>query len=163
LVILSAAMMMSVAAGSVGTVLLMSGRSGAAARNTVLALAVTVGIDLVAVPLWGATGAALGWTAGVVLENGLGLLIVSRRLRIRPDVAPLASTLVTVLAVSVVSVLSVRALLGTGTTAFLVSSAVTLGAVLVYVYLARGALQLAVLLGRGGERVPSGGGRVDVG
>jgi O-antigen/teichoic acid export membrane protein len=80
LVILSLAMMFSVGIGNVGTVLLMSGHSLWAARNSAAALVTNIALNLVLVPLLGAVGAALSWMAAIVVENVLGLWLVHSRL-----------------------------------------------------------------------------------
>lgn len=80
--ILSVAMMVSVAVGNVGTVLLMSGHSGWSARNSALALGANVALNIVLVPLYGATGAAISWTAAIMVENVLGLWLVRYRLKV---------------------------------------------------------------------------------
>jgi O-antigen/teichoic acid export membrane protein len=80
LVILALAMMFSVGIGNVGTVLLMSGNSFWAARNSAAALGVNIALNLALVPALGAVGAALSWMAAIVVENVLGLWLVHSRL-----------------------------------------------------------------------------------
>ncbi len=86
--VLAVAMMVNVAFGNVVTVLLMSGHSQWATRNTVCALVVTIGVDVALVPEWGATGAAIGWLAGVITENALGMWRLWQ-LGVRPDLSGL--------------------------------------------------------------------------
>ncbi len=72
-VVLSVAMLVSTACGSVDAVLLMSGRSGLSLVNAVVTLAVNVGLDLVLIPRYGILGAAVGWACSIALRNVLAL------------------------------------------------------------------------------------------
>jgi O-antigen/teichoic acid export membrane protein len=83
-VILCAAMLVATACGPVDSMLLMGGRSGLSLMNTGLALAVNVGLDLLLVPSFGITGAALGWAAAIFVNNLLPLWQVNRHLRMHP-------------------------------------------------------------------------------
>ncbi len=76
--ILSATMLVATACGMVDVVLVAAGRTTASLANIALATAVTVAVDVLAVPAWGAVGAALGWAAGVLLKNLLPLIQISR-------------------------------------------------------------------------------------
>lgn len=152
LMILCVAMMLSVATGSVATVLLMSGHSGWATRNTVLALAATVVVGVLLVPSLGATGAAIGWTTGVVIENGLGLWLVWRRLGVRPDVATLALVMGATTAVSVGAAAVGFAVAGQSSLGVVVAVAVVVPASMGATYLLRGRLRLGLLRRPGGAR-----------
>ncbi len=72
-VVLSVAMLVSTACGSVDAVLLMSGRSVLSLVNAVVTLAVNVGLDLVLIPRYGILGAAVGWACSIALRNVLAL------------------------------------------------------------------------------------------
>lgn len=76
--ILALGMLVSLGTGNVGTVLLMSGRSGLVLANKVTALAAMLGVDLLLVPSYGMVGAAVGWTAAIAVDNLLALWQVGR-------------------------------------------------------------------------------------
>lgn len=73
-VVLSMAMLVSTACGSVDAVLLMSGRSLVSLANAVATLAVNIVLDLLLIPRLGILGAALGWACSIVLRNLLALV-----------------------------------------------------------------------------------------
>ncbi len=74
LAIVSTGMLFAVGTGAIGMIINMSGRSGLLAINVWSALAVNVTLNLVLVPAYGATGAAVAWVAALVVENTLGLV-----------------------------------------------------------------------------------------
>ncbi|GIJ27150.1 hypothetical protein Vqi01_23120 [Micromonospora qiuiae] len=67
--VLAAAMLVNTGVGNVQSLLLMSGRSGLHLASTSAGLLVTVSLGLLTIPGRGATGAALAWAAGIVVEN----------------------------------------------------------------------------------------------
>jgi O-antigen/teichoic acid export membrane protein len=71
LTVLCVAMLVNLAAGNVGTVLLMGGRSTWVLMDKGAALAINVGANLVLVPRFGITGAAVAWAAAIVLDSVL--------------------------------------------------------------------------------------------
>jgi O-antigen/teichoic acid export membrane protein len=149
--ILSVAMMVSVATGNVVTVIMMSGHSGWATRNTVLALVVTLLIDVTTVPVWGATGAAIGWLVGILLENGLGLWLVRNRLGVVAHGRGFwscagAVSLITLVACGLGSVVG-----GYGTAGCFAGAVLASVGVLAFVYVARRSLHVGLLLGRGAD------------
>ena len=83
-VVLSLAMLMATASGSVDTVLLMSGRSWLSLANVGVALAVNLGLNLLLIPWLGIVGAALAWAAAIVVRNALPLLEIRYLLRMSP-------------------------------------------------------------------------------
>lgn len=76
LAILSLSMLFSLATGNVNTVLLMAGKSRWNAANTVVALAVNLGLNLTLVPGHGLVGAAIAWSASIVSERLMGMFEV---------------------------------------------------------------------------------------
>ncbi|GIH25379.1 hypothetical protein Aph01nite_36890 [Acrocarpospora phusangensis] len=74
--ILSATMMIATACGMVDVLLIASGRTTASLVNVIVAVTVTIALDLLLVPALGALGAALGWSAGVLVKNILPLIQV---------------------------------------------------------------------------------------
>lgn len=77
-VVLAATMMFATACGMADVALVAAGRTTASLAGIVAATAVTVAVDLLLVPGHGALGAALGWSAGVVVKNVLPLVRIRR-------------------------------------------------------------------------------------
>lgn len=67
-VVMCCGMLVAVASGPVDTLLLMTGRSGRSLANTLVALAIDVGLCLVLVPRVGIAGAAVAWVVAVVVR-----------------------------------------------------------------------------------------------
>lgn len=84
LIILASAWVVDAAMGSVGFLLLMSGRSGLCLVNLLVACVVNVGLNLLLLPRYGLVGAAIGSAAAIVCLNGLGLAQAAFLLKIRP-------------------------------------------------------------------------------
>lgn len=70
-VILALGMLVGTAAGPVDIALLMLGRSVQSLRNNMTALVTNLALNLALVPPLGITGAALAWTAAIVVSNAL--------------------------------------------------------------------------------------------
>ena len=83
-VILSLTMLLATACGPVDSVLLMAGRSWLSLLNSVVALAVNIGLNLVLIPLDGIRGAAIAWSVAIVVRNLLPLVQVRRHLGMWP-------------------------------------------------------------------------------
>jgi O-antigen/teichoic acid export membrane protein len=84
LVILSLAMLIGASTGNVTVVLLMGGKSVWALANTAVALVVNVVLNLMLIPSYGMTGAAIAWAASILAINLLPLWQVWRFLRLDP-------------------------------------------------------------------------------
>src|SRR6266511_3582145 len=84
LLVLSLAMLLNLGTGSVTVLLLMSGKSSSNVFNTMAALAVNVGLGLLLVPRIGIAGAAIGWAAGIAVDNLAALVEVWLLLRLHP-------------------------------------------------------------------------------
>ncbi|WP_162891317.1 oligosaccharide flippase family protein [Aeromicrobium sp. A1-2] len=69
LAVLSLAMALATAAGTVQTILLMGGRSSWQLADKSLALTLNIALDLVLIPLWGIDGAALAWAITIVIDT----------------------------------------------------------------------------------------------
>jgi O-antigen/teichoic acid export membrane protein len=65
IVILGLTMLLATGCGQVDMVLVTTGRSSWSLANGLLAVAVNVGLDLVLIPAYGITGAAIGWSAAI--------------------------------------------------------------------------------------------------
>ena len=110
--VLAGAFMLGALFGMVDVLLVMSGRTTWTLVNSLVGLALLVGLDLWLVPRLGVLGAALGWAAAIVIRNLLGLIQV--RLAMRLD--PFGRTSFVAVAVTLVGVgaplLAARAVLG---------------------------------------------------
>ena len=85
LVILSIAMLVSMACGQVDMVLITTGRSSWSLANGLLSMVVNVGIDLLLIPRYGITGAAIGWAAAIGVWNLMPLTqLALSRYRLHP-------------------------------------------------------------------------------
>ena len=144
-VILCGAMLVATACGPVDSMLLMAGRSVLSLINTGLALATNVALDLVLVPELGVSGAALGWAAGIFVNNLLPLYEVNRFHRMHP----LGPSTLTAMAISLVSfgIVAgvVRFVLGPDLVAFLVAGCLGTAVFLVLVRARFSVLQLEAL------------------
>lgn len=69
--ILCLAMMVNLAAGNVGTVLLMGGKSGWVLGDKVGCVVVNLGLDLLLIPAHGITGAAIAWAITILLDGAV--------------------------------------------------------------------------------------------
>ncbi|MFG1871170.1 lipopolysaccharide biosynthesis protein [Micromonospora arborensis] len=67
--VLALAMLVNTGVGNVQSLLLMGGRSGLHLTATVTGLLVTVSLGLWLIPVYGVTGAAVAWAAGIATEN----------------------------------------------------------------------------------------------
>jgi O-antigen/teichoic acid export membrane protein len=84
LVILSLAMLLDMATGPVTTVLLMAGRSSWFLLNVIATLAVNVVANILLIPPFGVTGAAVAWAVSIVVQNALPLAQVWLSLGLHP-------------------------------------------------------------------------------
>jgi O-antigen/teichoic acid export membrane protein len=84
LVILGAGMLVATAVGPIDMVLLMAGKSRWNLANTVVALGLNVGLNLLLIPRWGITGAAIAWSASILANNLLPMTQVWLSLRMHP-------------------------------------------------------------------------------
>lgn len=83
-VLLSLAMLVAVASGSVDTVILMSGRSLLSLGNTLVTLALNVLLNLLLIPSLGLVGAGVAWAAAIVVRNVLPLVQIRRSMGMSP-------------------------------------------------------------------------------
>ncbi len=82
MIILGVTMLVATACGQVNMVLITTGRSSWSLANGLTALVVNVGLDLLLIPRYGITGAAIGWAAAIIVTNLTPLvqLAISKRL-----------------------------------------------------------------------------------
>ena len=83
-VVLAGAMLVATGCGMVDMVLAMAGRTSWNLINVLVALAVTIGLDLLLIPAYGALGAAIGLACAMVVNNVLPLIQVGRAVRLHP-------------------------------------------------------------------------------
>jgi O-antigen/teichoic acid export membrane protein len=77
-------MLVATGCGMVDMVLAMAGRTSWNLVNVLVALAVTIGLDLALIPRFGALGAAIGLACAMVANNLLPLVQVGRIMRLHP-------------------------------------------------------------------------------
>jgi O-antigen/teichoic acid export membrane protein len=82
--ILSAAMLVATGVGTVDVVLLMGGKSTWNLANTLIALVLNVGLNLLLIPRLGMVGAALAWAASILANNLLPLAQTRFLLHLHP-------------------------------------------------------------------------------
>ncbi|UYO96654.1 polysaccharide biosynthesis C-terminal domain-containing protein [Microbacterium sp. M28] len=83
MIVLAAAMMFQTACGMLQSILLQGGRSTWQMYNKMLALALSIGGNLLLVPLWGVWGAAFTWLIVVVIDNLIAAFQVHRGMHVR--------------------------------------------------------------------------------
>ncbi|HEY0472465.1 MAG TPA: polysaccharide biosynthesis C-terminal domain-containing protein [Kribbella sp.] len=83
-VLLSGAMLVATACGVVSIVLIMAGKTVWNLWNTLLALVLNIGLDLLLVPSYGIFGAGIGWAAAVLAGNLVPLVQVWRSIGLHP-------------------------------------------------------------------------------
>lgn len=88
--VMAAGMLIAVASGPVDTLLLMIGRSGRSLANTLIALAVDLGLCLVLVPRIGIAGAGVAWVVAVVVRCALAVAQLRADLDLSPRFGDLA-------------------------------------------------------------------------
>ena len=82
--VLAAAMLVATGCGMVDMVLAMAGRTSANLGNVLVALIVTIGLDVLLIPRWGAVGAAVGLAGAMVVNNLLPLAQVHHGTGLHP-------------------------------------------------------------------------------
>ncbi len=112
LVILCAGVVITLTAGNVHSVLLMSGRSGWAAFNKSVVLTLNVLGHLVLVPLIGINGAAITWALSMLIDAVLAAVEVRRFIGIRIWTPAIAYALLVVVAAFGVPALMLRLTMG---------------------------------------------------
>lgn len=146
LVVLSAAMLVSLGTGNVTVVLLMGGKSSWNVLNAFGALAINIGLNLALLPHIGILGSAIAWAASIVFDNLAAVVEVWLLLHLRPFGAGYGLVVAATAGCFGITGLAARAVLGQTLPALI--AAVVLGT-LVYslvAYLTRARLQLAGLI-----------------
>jgi O-antigen/teichoic acid export membrane protein len=84
MVILGLTMLLATGCGQVDMVLVTTGRSSWSLINGLLAVVVNVGLDVTLIPRYGITGAAIGWSAAIIITNLMPLAQVAAAMRLHP-------------------------------------------------------------------------------
>jgi O-antigen/teichoic acid export membrane protein len=84
-IILACGQLVGAAAGPCGVVLNMSGRVGLSLLDNALILVANVGLNLLLIPRWGIVGAALAWSASIVVVNGIKVIQAWKIVGIRAE------------------------------------------------------------------------------
>lgn len=147
LIILAIASLVSAVCGQVDMVLITTGRSSWSLVNGLLAMVVNVSIDLLLIPRYGITGAAIGWAAAIGVANIMPLIQLAAKVRLNPfgRVTFLASSLC---AISFYAVpLALRYALGGGLPGIAAALAVGCIVLTIGLWWFRDSLQLSVMPG----------------
>lgn len=124
MMILAAAMMVQSAAGMLQSILLQGGRSSWQMYNKALALAISVGLNLLLVPVLGIVGAAATWAFGVLVETTIAAWQVHRRMGVSLEPARLGFAMAAALGIVGVGGAIVRFVWGPTVPALLVGGVV---------------------------------------
>jgi O-antigen/teichoic acid export membrane protein len=84
MVILGLTMLLATGCGQVDMVLVTTGRSSWSLVNGLLAVVVNVGLDVLLIPRYGITGAAIGWSVAIVVTNLMPLAQLAATVRLNP-------------------------------------------------------------------------------
>ena len=86
LLILTLGQLINVAAGPVGTILVMTGHQGDAARGIAVSSMLNIILNALLIPSWGIEGAALATATSIIIWNILLVFLVYKRLRIHTTI-----------------------------------------------------------------------------
>ncbi|MGA5301386.1 polysaccharide biosynthesis C-terminal domain-containing protein [Nucisporomicrobium flavum] len=141
-VVLACAMLVATGCGMVDMVLAMAGRTSWNLYNVLVALVVTIGLDVLLIPRYGALGAAIGLACAMVANNLLPLVQVGRVARLHPfGRGTLAAGALSVACFGVLP-RAVTVLTGTGTTGLALAAGVAVPAFAAGAWLLRRPLAL---------------------
>jgi O-antigen/teichoic acid export membrane protein len=147
MVILGLAMLVATACGQVDMVLTTTGRSSWSLANGLTAVTINVCLDLLLIPRYGITGAAIGWAAAIATTNLVPLTQVAALVRIHPmGKGTLIACALTAVSFGALP-LAVRAVLGSGPLPSLAAVFVGCAIQAAGIWLFRDALYLAALPG----------------
>ncbi|GEM_PF-530587 len=147
LIILSLSMLLSAACGQVDVVLITAGKSTWSLANGLVAMVLNVGLDVLLIPRYGITGAAIGWAIAITVAN----LMPLAQLGVIARLHPLGRGSVVACALSVACFgaipLATRVLLGAGPLGILAGVVIGTGAMGAGLWRFREPLRLAVMPG----------------
>jgi O-antigen/teichoic acid export membrane protein len=151
-VVLAGAMLVATGCGMVDMVLAMAGRTSWNLLNVLIALGVTIGLDVLLIPRYGALGAAAGLACAMVANNVLPLIQVGRVARLHPfGAGTCAAALLSVACFGVLPRV-VTALTGTGGPGLALAICLALAAYAVGAWLLRRPLALTAFTRRSRNR-----------
>jgi O-antigen/teichoic acid export membrane protein len=84
MVILGLTMLLATGCGQVDMVLVTTGRSSWSLLNGLLAVVINVGLDVTLIPHYGITGAAIGWSAAIIVTNLMPLAQIALTAQLHP-------------------------------------------------------------------------------
>jgi len=84
MVILGITMLLATACGQVDMVLITTGRSSWSLVNGLLAVGVNVSLDLVLIPRYGITGAAIAWAVAIIVTNLMPMAQLASTIHLQP-------------------------------------------------------------------------------
>lgn len=152
LAVLSLSMLVALAAGNVGSVLLMGGRSTWVLADKAIVLAVNLVLNLLLIPYFGIVGAAAAWAVAIVVDNGLALLQVHLGMRVTSRGPGMVRAMLYAAVCFGGIALAVRFLLGPTFPGLLIAIIVGLAVYAALVWRSRKDLELALLRGAVGLR-----------
>ena len=114
--VLAGAMALATAAGAVQTILLMGGRSTWQLADKTGALCLNVVLDLLFIPWWGITGAAIAWAITIVVDTAIVLWQVQGLMGLRPSGGHLRLAIIQSLLVVAAPMVAARMLFGSSAT-----------------------------------------------
>jgi O-antigen/teichoic acid export membrane protein len=155
LVVLCLAMLVNLGTGNVTVVLLMGGKSSWNVLNTLAALVVNVGLNLVLLPRIGIVGAAIAWAVSIAVDNLAALVEVWWILGLAPFNGGYAVVVAASAGCFGATGLAARALLGQTLPALVAATVLGLIGCAAICYAARGRLQLVGLFAALRRRRPA--------
>lgn len=151
LVIVALASLVNMATGPATTILVMAGRSSWNMGNAATATTLNVILNVVLIPRFGITGAAVAWAVTILLQNLLPVAQIWRSLDLHPfGPATLTSGTLALVCFGVVG-LAIRSTIGVSAPALIVSTIVSTIAYLTCAWILREALCLPLDLGAAHE------------
>ena len=145
--VLGLTMLVATAVGTVDMVLLMGGKSSWNLFNTVVALSSNIALNLLLIPRYGGTGAAIAWSSSIIFTNLLPLVQVWKFLGMHPFGRGFPKAALAAIASYGALGLVFRAALGSSVPVFVAYLAVAGLLYLAILWRHREPLQLDVLLG----------------
>ena len=145
--ILSLAMLIAMACGPIDVVLLMAGKSSWNLLNTVVALSLNIGLNLLLIPRLGISGAAIAWAVSIAANNLAPLVEVRFLLRLDPFGSGFLTAIAATVGCFAVPGLMIRSVLGPTFTGLLLFVAISVPAYAVVLWRSRSVLNLAELRG----------------
>jgi O-antigen/teichoic acid export membrane protein len=147
MLILGITMLFATACGQVDMVLITTGRSSWSLVNGLLTVGVNVGLDLLLIPMYGITGAAIGWAIAIVVSNLLPLVQLGATLHLHPfGRGTIVACSMTCLSFGAVQI-GMRMLLGGGTVALAAGLAAGCAVMAAGLWWFREVLQLSAMPG----------------